>query len=128
MAATGTWQNEKGVGTIFGPDEIRSTWFYTPSFYPYSGPKITRVTWSFSNYENGYDSQAVDLCYIERYKTEPNLCIDVSDYNQGYVEEYFDNRDAHGSFVLRYSLKGGYYPAFWSSSTPKNLIKVDYTY
>ncbi|TMP31034.1 flagellar protein FlhE [Pseudoalteromonas rubra] len=125
FAATGQSVIERGGYTIYFSTGYASMG-YRDLKIPRSGTKITKVSWNYHDYTNGYDNQKVELCYRRQYSNYDFKCMDISSSNSGSVD-YFDGLEARGELVLTYTLEGGSYHAYWDYDV-KNTITIDYTY
>lgn len=110
LAENGYWEQSLSAYNIYSSGGT-STRFYTPTNdVPRNGTYITAVVWSWESFDNNFDNQLVELCYRQQYHNSDTLCLDVSD-SPSYFTNAFDGYDARGSFLIRFTLEGGDYPA-----------------
>lgn len=124
-AATGQSVIERGGYTIY----FSTGWAsmpYRDLQIPRRGTKITKISWDYKDYMNGYDTQDVELCYRRQYSNYDFKCLNISSSNVGNTNT-FNDFDARGELILRYTLVGGSYSARWDYDV-KNTITIDYKY
>lgn len=128
FAENGYWEKAFSAYNIYVSGGTSTKIYSPPSNVPRNGTSITGVIWSWEPYDNDYDTQLVELCYRQQYQTWDTLCLDVSD-TQVYFTNAFNGFSAQGSFVIRFTLEGGTYPAVGAfKSDDPDIVGVYYTY
>jgi len=93
--------------------------------------KIKEVSWQYTDYTNGAEKQNVELLYAEPYDpdqiTNRKNWKDISEKSVGETPEFNHLKFGPGaSFMIKFRLEGGYYPAK-APNTPAT-ISVKYQY
>ena len=119
------WEEENTNYTIYFDGGWTESYYYNLQT-PRNGAEIINVEWEYFDFDNGFTTQTVYLCYRQPYSNSDFTCLDISSSPIGAIN-HFDGFDARGTMVLRYTLIGGTYYAYWNNSV-KNKIKVTYDY
>lgn len=127
LATVGSWEEERANYTIYFDGGFTDSLYYNLQT-PRRGAEIINVEWEYFDFDNGFANQKVDLCYRKPHSGSFSdfTCTDISGNSTG-ATNHFDGLDARGTMVLRYTLEGGMYYAYWDNSV-KNKIKVTYDY